>query len=339
MPEQDFNTIMASLKKREFSPLYLLHGEESFFIDQVSDFIENNFLPEAERGFNQTILYGGECNPTLLRDSVMRYPMMADKQLVILKEAQGMDKMEELESIFEKPIPHTLLVLAFKGKKADGRSSWVKKINASGVVLDSKTIYQDKIPDWISKHLKEAGLGIAPEASELMAEYLGNDLSKLHNELEKLALNVPKGSKVTKDHIQEFIGINKDYNIFELQSALTKRDYPKIFRIVDFFNANQKEHPFVATLPQLNNFFSKVFIYHGVKNKSEKEILTALALKSEYFLKDYRAAANVFSAKKSRDIIYKLSHYDLRSKGLFNDGTTHEELLKELVLEICDVTR
>ncbi len=329
-----FEQIMDSLKARNFRPVYFLHGKESYYIDQISNYIERNVLTEGERSFNQTILYGKDTDFQTLRDIISRYPMMAERQVVILKEAQEMRALSELAAYLEKPVPTTLLVICYKHKKFDGRTKFGKLVKKQTAMLETKPIYDNQMPDWITSYLKRKKLDISPNAAHLTAEYLGTDLSKVANELDKLAINVPKGTKVSVQHIQDNIGISKDYNVFELQKALGLRQVLKANRIVNYFIANPKQHPLVMVIPALYNYFSKLYLLHHLRGASDQEIQKTCSIGSSYFIREYKAAARQFPLPKIKQIISALSEYDLRSKGVKNQSTANGALLKELVFKI-----
>lgn len=332
----DHLQLLSDLKKGNYQPIYLLHGSESYFIDVVSDYIENNVLAEHEKAFNQTIIYGKEVEAKTLIDAAYRYPMMAERQVIILKEAQEMRTIKDLLAYAEKPVATTMLVICHKHKKFNTNTKLGKAIKKNGIVLDAKKLYDNQVPDWIVKYLRTKQLKIEPNAAALLGEYLGTSLSKVANELDKLAINLDAGTTVTADIVEKNVGISKDYNVFELQRALVQKDVLKANRIVNYFISNPRKNPLVLTIGTLFNFFSKVYQYHFVKNQPESAILTALNLRSNWFLREYKTAARVFPLQKSEQIIGLLREYDLKSKGVdFNSTTTPEgELLKELVWRI-----
>lgn len=334
-----YEEILKDIRARNFAPIYFLHGEEPFFMDKIEEALEATVLPEAEKGFNQTILYGKDVDHLTLLDYLRRYPMMSQFQVVILREAQEMKGLTELVGYAENPMPTTVFVVCHKHKKLDLRTKFGKAISSGkAVVFESKRLYDNQIPDWISGFCKSKKLAIEPPAAALLAEYLGTDLAKISNELDKLALNLPAGTTVTAAHVQQFVGISKDYNVFELQKAIATRDMAKVARIQQYFEANIRRNPLIATISSLFNFFSKVYMLHSLRAKgaSEPEILKEMDLRSEWFLRDYKAAAGNFSASKTVEIIGLLRQYDLRSKGVDTDTTNtgEEELMKELFFKI-----
>jgi DNA polymerase-3 subunit delta len=333
--------ILKDLKNRKYKPLYLLHGEEPYFIDQVSNFAEHQLLPEAEKGFNQTVLYGKDTEVMTVLNAAKRYPMMADYQVVLVKEAQDMkwgrdddDKksINPLLNYLENPLPSTILVFCYKYGKFDKRKKTYKAIEKNGVIFESTPLYDSKIPGWIEGFVAGKKYKIDPQASAMLAEYLGNDLSKIANEMEKLMLNVPAGQTITMQHVQDNIGISKEYNVFELQSALSRKDPFKVNQIINYFEANPKANPIVLVLGNLNNFFSKVLLYHYAKDKSPQNLARELGV-SPYFLKDYELAARNYNYGKTMQIISLLREYDLKSKGV-DSNAENGELMKELMFKI-----
>ena len=272
--------IIKDFKNRKLKPLYLLHGDEPYFIDTVSDFAEHHFLTDAEKGFNQTVLYGKDTDIMTVLGAAKRYPMMSDYQLVLVKEAQDMkwgkdddDKkgMDPLLNYLENPLPGTVLIFCYKYGKFDKRKKTYKAIDKNGLIFESTPLYDSKIPAWIEEYAGGKGYKIEQQASAMMAEYLGNDLSKIANELDKLMLNISAGQTITIQHVQDNIGISKEYNVFELQGALTRKDPFKVNQIINYFEANPKANPMVLVLGNLNNFFSKVLLYHYSKDKSPQK--------------------------------------------------------------------
>jgi DNA polymerase-3 subunit delta len=333
--------IIKDLKNRKYKPIYLLHGEEPYFIDQVSNYVEDHLLSDAEKGFNQTVLYGKDTDVMTVLNASKRYPMMADYQVVLVKEAQEMkwgsesdDKksINPLLSYLENPLSSTILVFCYKYGKFDKRKKTYKAIEKSGLVFESSPLYDSKIPAWVEGYLTEKAYKISQQAALMLAEYLGNDLSKIANELDKLMLNVAKGEEITLKHIQDNIGISKEYNVFELQSALGKKDVFKVNQIINYFEANPKANPIVLVLGNLNNFFTKVLAYHYVKDKSQQNLARELGV-SPYFIKDYEQAARSYNYGKTMQIIGYLREYDLKSKGV-ESNTDHGGLMKELMFKI-----
>lgn len=325
------------IKARKFKPVYLLHGEEPYFIDQITDLLEQTVLTDAEKGFNLTVLYGKDTDMSTILNASKRYPMMSEYQLVIVKEAQDLKwgKEEENEHVlayFEKPFASTILVLAYKYGNYDKRKKLYKHIDKSGQTFLSEPIKEYKLAPWIEELIKSKGAQIAPQAALLMAEYLGSDLSKIANETDKMLLNIAKGTIINSDHIQENIGISKDYNVFELQNALAKKDPLKSNQIIQYFADNPKSNPMVVVLANLNAYFTKLLKYHALPNKGNaaKELGV-----NPYFLKDYDIAARNYPPQKVIQIISYLRECDIKSKGVDSTGNVADGLLlKELVFKI-----
>lgn len=331
-----FDQILQELKQQTYRSVYFLHGAESYFIDAISDYIEGKVLTEAERAFNQTVFYGKEIDHLAVIDTARRYPMGAARQVLIIKEAQEMRTLKELKGYIEKPLETTMLVIAHKHKRFNFNSALGKALKKHALVFESRSLYDNQVPGWISSYLKGRRLRISPAAAALVAEYLGTDLSKVANELDKLAINLPAGTEVDEQHVEQHIGISKDYNVFELQRALGERDLLKANRIVRYFSANPKKHPTVMVIGTLYNYFSKVYMLHFLKNTPEKELLSALKLRSSFFLREYRLAARNFPRTKAEQVIGLLKEYDLKSKGVGYNSTNKPEgqLLAELVWRI-----
>jgi len=333
MPTKDYTEIMKDMKNRIYHPVYFMAGDEPYFIDTVTQYAEQNILSDGEKGFNQTVVYGKDTNAKQINDLVRRYPMMGNYQVVIVKEAQHIKNWDDLLGYIEKPLKTTILILSSKQDKLDKRTRFSKLIAEHGVLMESKKLYEDKIPAWIQQYLKEQKFSISPKAAALLVEYVGNDLSRLANELEKLTLNVAAEKEINEDDIEKNIGISKDYNSFELNKALGMKDVLKANRIVNYFAANPRSNPFVLTLGSLYNYFNKIHSFHQLKHLQEKEIATALGV-NPFFIREYRTAANSFSLSKTESVISLLHEYDLKSKGLNSINVSEGELLKELIFKI-----
>lgn len=330
-----YESIIKELKAKKYHSIYYLCGEEAYYIDQVVNHIEENVLNESERSFNQTVLYGKDIADTpQLMDEVYRLPMMSAMQVVILKEAQAFKKLDEfLEKYLQKPVKSTLLVIAVKDKKLDKRKKVTKILTENAVVLETIRMKEKDMPVWIQQYLSSEGYSAGPDALQTFCDYLGTEISVITNELSKLMLNKPKGSTITSEDIEKYIGISKDYNNFELQKALALKDNMKAFRIVNYFNSNQKENPLVVTISTLHTFFSTLFQFHYIKNLSEKELQSQFGLWPEK-LKEYRAASVNYNLRKTEDIIRLIAEYDLRSKGVSNTNVESASLLQELICRI-----
>lgn len=332
-------TILNDIKQRKFKPLYLLHGEESYYIDLLSDSIENSVLDTAQRGFDQTILYGKDIDFATLVSAAKRYPMLSDYQVIIVKEAQGLKWKGDdsfLTKYIEQPTPTTILVFAYKHGKFDKRTKLYKALEKKGVVFESEKLYDNKIAPWVIDQLQQSGHRIQPQAAALMAEYLGTDLSKIANEAEKLMLNVPKDREISVLDIEQNIGISKDFNIFELNTALGKRDAVKAIQIVDYFASNPKSNPFVLVVGSLAGYFTKLLRYHYLPDKSSTAVAKELGV-HPFFTKEYDLAARNFNRRKLFDVLAVLREYDLKSKGLHAGPTTSDgDLMRELVFKILN---
>lgn len=309
-------------------------GDEPFYIDEITNYISNNVLQDHEKDFNQTILYGKDTNIEELIAVAKRFPMMSEYQVVIVKEAQHIRNIENLESYVQNPLNSTLLVFNYKYKKLDKRKSVTKLIDKNGILFSSDKLRDYQIPDWVNKQVNSIGLTIQPKNSLLLSEFLGTDLSKINNELKKLNLILEKGSEITAQVIEKNIGISKDYNVFELQTALAKKDILKANKIAKYFEQNPKNNPFVMTISSLFNYFSKILQLHFSKNKNNDNALAGELKVHPFFVKEYKLAAKNYSPKKLVKIVSYLREYDLKSKGVNNSSVSDSELLKELLFKI-----
>jgi len=330
-----YKQVIADLKNKIYKPIYLLFGDEPYFIDLITRYIQNNVLTEEEKAFNQTILYGKDTDIHSVINAAKRFPMMANHQVVIVKEAQDIKDIDPLVHYATTPLKSTILVINYKYKTLDKRKKLYKVIHENAVAFESRKLYDNEIPGWINNYVKTKNKQIDPNAGMLLNEYLGNNLGKIANELDKLIITLPdKDDKITTAHIERNIGISKDYNNFELHKALTKKNVLKSNRIVNYFAHNPKDNPLTLTLTSLYMFYSKVLAYHFIKNKKDRRSVAATLKVNPYFLGDYETAARQYNPKKVVEIIELLREYDLRSKGYNNVSTSHGELLKELVYKI-----
>jgi DNA polymerase III subunit delta len=335
--KMSFEEIITSINQKKYSPVYFLTGDEPYFTDKICDLIEKNILKEHEKAFNQTVLYGKDTDAALIINAAKRYPMMSEYQVVIVREAQNIKNIDDLIYYVTNPLKSTILVLNYKYKKLDKRKKLYKEIEKNGVLFESKKLYEDKIPAWITKYLKEKGYDIQPTGALLLTDFLGSDLQKIVLELDKLMLIVSDGKKsITTTHIEENIGISKDFNNIELQKALVQKDSLKVFRIVDYFDHNEKNNPFTVTIASLYFFFNKVLMYSLLADKSKQSIAEQLHI-SPFFIADYQQAARVYPPAKVVPIISLLREYDLKSKGMGNLSASSGDLLKELVYQILNV--
>lgn len=330
-----FENIILGLKNKIYSPVYFLYGEESYFIDVISDYIEKTVLTETEKEFNQTIIYGKDIDIPTLVSYARRFPMMSNYQVIIVKEAQDIDEIEELESYVLNPMESTLLVLCYKYEKVDRRKTFYKNIDKKGILFESAKIYDNKIPDWIAEYVRKMNYSISAKACFLLAEFLGNDISKIVNEISKLIINIPEKQEITEEYVEKNIGISKDYNVFELQKALGKKDVLKANQIINYFAANQRDNPLVKVIPLLFSYFSKILIYHHLPDKSRNNVAAALSV-NPFFVIDYQKAAANYTPGKVISIISLLREYDLKAKGVDSNATSFPdgELMKELIFRI-----
>ena len=332
-----FEEITQEIKAKRYKPIYFLNGEEPFFIDRITEAIESEVLPEEEKAFNLTVLYGNEVSMTTVTDTARRFPMMAERQVVIVREAQNIKDFDNLIPYISHIQPSTLLLIAYKNKKADKRKNVFKKLGGSPdcVWFDSNKLYDNKIPEWIMGYCKAHKYAVTSKAAAILAESLGTDLSRVANEIDKLTLLLPPGGEIGEKLVEEHTGISKDFNTFELQAALIRKDYLKANRIVNYFEANPKNNPLVLTISTLFKYFLNLMTYHYQKGATpnQQEMARLLGIHS-FFLKDYTDGARVYGAGKCASVISLLREYDLKSKGVNNAGTPDGELLKELVFKI-----
>lgn len=329
----EIKSIINDIKNGNIKPIYFLMGDEPYFIDKISDFIEHNVLDEADKGFNQVVMYGRDVSVDEIVSSAKRYPMMAEKQVLIVKEAQDLSRtIDKIEAYAENPQPTTVLVLNYKYKKLDKRKKVYKLIAKNGVIYESKKLYDNQVVDWIVKTLADKKYKIEPKASQILVEFLGTDLSKINNELNKVTSVLPLNAIITPEHIEELIGISKDFNNFELRKAVGQRDVLKANRIINYFAQNPKDNPLVMTISLLNSFFTQLLLYHGLKDKSKTNVVKSLGV-NPYFVGDYVNASKNFPMRKVSKIIGLLHKADMNSKGV-KANQSNSEILKELLFKI-----
>ncbi len=329
-----YENILRDIKGKKYAPIYFLIGEEPFYIDKITDYIATNVLAEHERDFNQTIFYGKDADVATINDTARRFPMMAEHQVVIVKEAQSLKNIELLLNYAQNPLKSTILVVNYKGDKSKKTTALIKQIKNVGVVFESNKLRDYQVATWIKKYVTTKKMTIDDRSSLLLAEYLGTDLSKITNAIEKLLINADSSRKITADSIERNIGISKDYNIFELQNALGVKDIVKANRIVNYFAANEKNNPFIVTITRLNSYFSKILKFYFLKNKQNDQAVAKSLGVHPFFVKDYRKASQLYPPKKLVVIIALLREYDLKAKGVSNVSTNNGELLKELIFKI-----
>lgn len=326
--------IINDIKAGNIKPIYFLMGEEPYFIDKLTEYIEQNVLQEHERDFNQTILYGRDVTIEDIVGTAKRYPMMSDKQVVVVREAQELSRtIEKIESYVENPQETTVLVFAYKYKTLDKRKKVTKLMAQNGFVFESKKLYDNQVGAWISRVLKGRGYSIEPKANAMLVEFLGNDLSKISNELSKLEIILPKGHSITANDIDVNIGFSKDFNVFELQNALGARNQVKAYQIAQYFADNPKDNPMVVTTSLVFSFFVKLLKYHGIKDKNPAKVAPLLGV-SPFFMKDYDMALKNYPMKKVSTIIAALRDIDVKSKGVGANGLPNHDLLKEMLIKI-----
>jgi|SRR5664279_2446180 len=328
-----YEEIISDLKNRIFKPVYFLAGEEPYYIDLISDYIQEKVLPESEKAFNQIILYGDTTNLTAVIDTARRFPMMSSHQVLIIKEAQSLKKLDDLIVYLEKPLASTILVICYKYKTIDKRTKLFKVLESRGSYFESARVRDYQIPPWIERYLMLKGIKTDPTASAMLTEYLGTDLHKIVNELDKLIITLPPGKPVTTALIEKNIGISKDYNNFELQKAIGEKNILKANTIVYYFADNSKDNPITLTIASLFGLFSKVLTYHYLTDKSKNNVAAVLKV-NPFFVRDYEVYASKYNAAKTVQIISLLRTYDLKSKGFCDPGTDPGDLLKELVFKI-----
>ena len=333
--ETTYEEIARDLKNRIYKPVYYLMGEESYYIDKISEYIAQTVLNESEKEFNQTIIYGADTDIATIINAAKRYPMMSKYQVVIVKEAQGVKNMDELSYYLQRPLESTILVLCHKHGVLDRRKKLAAEIEKVGVLFESKKIKDAQLPGFISSYLKRKSVEIEPKASEMMAEFVGADLSRMAGELEKLIITLPRGQKrITPEQIERNIGISKDYNNFELRNALVAKDVFKANQIIKYFEENPKTNPLQMTLSVLFNFFSNLMLAYYAPDKSEQGVANQLGLKSPWQSRDYMAAMRKYSGVKVMQIIGEIRYCDAKSKGVGNSSLGDGELLRELVYKI-----
>lgn len=327
--------IINDIKKGILQPIYFLFGEEPYFIDLISDYIENNALSEAERGFDQMVLYGRDVSVADIISNARRFPMIGNRQVIIVKEAQDLIRtIAQLESYLENPQPTTTLVFNYKYKKPDKRKKVFKLLAKKSVFFESKPLYENQIPTWISQYVKKHGYLIAPKASQMLVEFLGTELSKIVNELNKLFIILPKGTTISPEAIEENIGISKDFNNFELRKAIGAKNVLKANQIINYFAQNPKSNPLVMTISLLNSFFTQLLQFHGLPNKNNPKAVASVLRVNPFFVKDYTTAGANYPMRKVSQIIGLLREADLKSKGVGARDLSHSDLLKELLFKI-----
>ncbi len=329
----DYKQIIAELKGGQPQPLYFLHGEESYYIDAITEAAVNHVLAESERDFNQTIVYGKDADLTRLQEQVKQYPMMAERQLVVLKEAQDVRDWTPLEPYFESPTATTVFIICHKHKKVDRRKKYYKLLQKKAVVFESKKLYENQVDGWILNYLKGKGFGINQKAMMLLVDFLGNDLGKIAKELDKLAIVLEKGTEISEVHIEENIGISKDYNSFELSNAVARRDILKAYKVINYFEQNPKAAHITQIIPVLFGFFERLMKIHFAGTNDYRVIQSKLKM-NPFAVKETMKSKNIYKPKKIAKNIALLHTYDLKSKGVDRGPGSDADLLRELVYQL-----
>jgi len=341
MPQSP-EAVLTSLRKQEFAPVYFLQGDEPYYIDQIADYIEASALSEHERGFNQMVMYGKDVEVSDVLNNAKRYPMMSERQVVIVREAQDIPDMnnktgqQQMEAYLKNPMPSTILVFCYKYKTFDGRKALGKLLDKYAILVESKKMYDNQLPDWIARYIKDKGYQIDDKAVKMLADYIGNNLERLTNEIEKVLINYRQGDeegKITPAIIQKYIGISKEYNVFELQKALAVKDVLKANRILKYFEANQKANPIIPVIALLFTFYSKLLLVHQASDKSERGVAAVLRI-NPFFAREYKVASVNYPLPKVIQNIHYLRLADQYAKGIDNQVGSEPQILKELVFKL-----
>jgi DNA polymerase III subunit delta len=325
--------IISDWKKKLFKPVYWLEGEEDYFIDKIVQYAEHNILTEAEAGFNLTVFYGRDADWTQVINACKRYPMFAERQVVLLKEAQHMRDIDKLESYISQPLISTIFVVSYKEKKVDGRTQLAKLLKTKAELFTTKKMYDSALPDWTNELVKSKGYTISQKGVLLLVDHIGNDLSRIDNEIDKMLVNLGTRTNITEDDIEKYVGVSKEYNPFELQSAMAAKDLPKAMRIIQYFEANPKAAPIQLVLPTLYNLFSKTYMIFGQTAKDDKTIAANIGVNA-WFVKDYLSVARNYGYNGVERALLLLHHYNLRSVGVNDTGSSDASLLKEMVVKM-----
>jgi DNA polymerase-3 subunit delta len=327
--------IISDWKKKLFKPVYWLEGEEEYFIDKIMHYAEHNILTEAEAGFNLTVFYGKDADWTQVINACKRYPMFAERQVVLLKEAQHMRDIDKLESYIAQPLSSTIFVVSFKEKKVDGRTQLAKLLKTKAELFSTKKMYDNQLPEWTIEMVKGKGYTISQKAVLLLVDHIGNDLSRIDKEVDKMLVNLSSRTNITEDDIEKYVGVSKEYNPFELQSAMAAKDLPKAMRIIQYFEANPKAAPIQLVLPTLYNLFSKTYMIFGQSSKDDKTVAANIGVNA-WFVKDYLLVARNYGYNGVEKALLLLHHYNLRSVGVNDTGSSDASLLKEMVAKMVN---
>lgn len=332
-------SVLSDLKGKKYAPVYFLQGEETYYIDVISNFIEDNVLSESEKGFNQTILYGRDVAMNVVLTNAKRFPMMSEKQVVIVKEAQDITDLNKeqgqklLLDYLAHPVPSTILVFCHKNKSLDKRKALGKNIDKQAVLVSTKKLYDNQVPAWVDAYIKSKQFGINAKATQMLSDAIGNDLERLANEIDKMLINFKQSVQIDEAMVNKYVGISKDYNVFELQKALIVKDVMKANKIVNYFESNQKKNPIIPVIAVIFSFYSKLLVAFHSKDKSERNLASVLKV-NPYFVKDYLIALNRYSLLQVINNIRYIKEADLKSKGVNNTSTTDGQLLRELVFKL-----
>lgn len=325
--------ILSDWKKKQFKTVYWFEGEEEFYINKLVDYAEHNILPESEKAFNLSVFYGKDADWNAVLNACRRYPMFADRQVVILKEAQQMRDIDRLEQYIQNPLSSTILVVSYKEKKVDGRSKLAKVLKEKGEVYSTKKLYDNQLPEWTSELVQSKGKTISQKALMLLVEHIGNDLNRLDSEIDKVLINLNERKNITEDDIEQFVGVSKEYNVFELQNALARKDLARAIRIIGYFESNPKAAPIQQILPTLYNFFSKTYMLFGQAGYDEKNAATIIGV-SPFFIKDYLLAAKNYTYEGIESVLLLLHEYNLKSIGINSINAEDASLMKEMVVKM-----
>ncbi|MFY7963449.1 MAG: DNA polymerase III subunit delta [Chitinophagaceae bacterium] len=327
--------ILTDLKKKNFKPIYWLEGEEPFFIDEIINYAEHNILSESEASFNLSVFYGKDADWAAIVNACRRYPMFSERQVVLLKEAQHMrdTDLEKLEAYIENPLASTIFFVSYKDKKLDARKKFTKTVKAKCELLSTKKMYDSQLPEWVNGMVIQHGLTINHKAVAMLVDNIGNDLSRIKNEVEKLSVNLGNRKTITEDDIENFIGVSKEYNVFELQNAIAAKNIAKAIKIIQYFEKNPKAVPIQLVLPALYGFFSKTYTVFSVNSNDDRTVAAALGI-NPFVIKDYMAAAKNYQFNGIEKALLLLHQYNLRSVGIKDSNTPDAELLKELLMKI-----
>ena len=329
----EVDQIQSDWRKGIFKPVYWFEGEESYYIDKLTDFAEKNVLSDEELAFNLSVFYGKDANMEDVLNACRRYPVFSDKQVVIIKEAQQMRDIEKIESYLNAPLASTILLIAYKEKTFDKRKAFGKSLHKKATVLSTKKLYDNELPQWVASMVKQKGLEIEPKALQILIDHIGNDLQRMENEVEKVSLNLKGRKKINEDDIEAFVGVSKEFNVFELQKAIISRDMAKSIRIINYFASNPKAGPIQLVLPTLYSFFSKLYIATSSNSRDERSIASLLGINA-FFVKDYINAMQRFTPSEVENILLILHHYNLKSVGISRADVDDAGLMSEMAAKI-----